>query len=308
MLGLCPAKTEGTIFAIKRYAIHDGPDLRTTVFFKGCPLSCWWCHNPEGLSHDICMVTMPDKCVGCGECMEVCPNAALKMSPTGPRRNDTACTTCGMCAETCPALAHETTGCKVDVDAVLEVIEKDQVFFNGSQGGVTFSGGEPLAQPGFLLELLRRCKKHGLHRVVDTSGFAENTLLLHVAKETDLFLFDLKHMDTAQHEKVTGVPNKLILENLQSLARQGHPVRIRLPLIPGINDDDKNLKATGAFVAGLPGVGGIDVLPYHSIAKAKYAKLGMEYKGASIPKSEPGDVQRAVRILEGYGLKVRIGG
>ncbi len=308
MLGLCPAKTQGTIFAIKRYAIHDGPDLRTTVFFKGCPLSCWWCHNPEGLSHDIRMVTMPDKCVGCGECMEVCPNAALKMSPTGPRRNDAACTTCGMCEETCPALAHETTGCTVDADAVLEIIEKDQVFFNGSQGGVTFSGGEPLAQPGFLLELLRRCGKHGLHRVVDTSGFAENTLLLHVAKETDLFLFDLKHMDTAQHERVTGVPNKLILQNLQSLARQGHPVQIRLPLIPGINDDDKNLKATGAFVAGLPGVRGIDVLPYHSIAKAKYAKLGMEYKGAGIPKSDPADVQRAVRILEGYGLKVRIGG
>ncbi|UZP66793.1 glycyl-radical enzyme activating protein [Desulfovibrio mangrovi] len=308
MLGICPAKTEGTIFAIKRYAIHDGPDLRTTVFFKGCPLSCWWCHNPEGLRHDIGMVTVAEKCVGCGECIDVCPQKALKISSSGPRRKLDLCKACGLCAETCPALAHEATGYTVQADAVLQTIEKDSAFYNGSQGGVTFSGGEPLSQPGFLLEMLRLCGKRGLHRVVDTSGFAENSLLLHVAKETDLFLFDLKHMDSALHEQYTGVPNERILENLRSLARQGHAVQVRMPLIPGINDDEKNLRATGEFVSGLPGIRHIDVLPYHGIAKAKYTKLGMEYKGADIPKSAPEDVQRAVRTLEGYGLKVRIGG
>lgn len=317
MLGLSPARSEGTIFAIKRYALHDGPDLRTTIFLKGCPLSCWWCHNPEGLRHDIGMVTLAEKCVGCGECLEACPHKALKMSNSGPRRNVGLCAGCATCAETCPALAHEATGRVVSVASVLADIEKDRAFYDGSQGGVTFSGGEPLAQPGFLMDLLRECGKLELHRTVDTSGFAENALLLHIARETDLFLFDLKHMNSEEHERYTGVPNERILANLESLVGNGHAVQIRMPLIPGINDDAANLRATGEFVArlvhiseqdGRAGVCGLDVLPYHGTARAKYAKLGMEYKGLHIPKSDPQDVQRAVRLLERFGLTVRIGG
>lgn len=308
MHGLCPTTTEGTIFAIKRYALHDGPDLRTTVFLKGCPLSCLWCHNPEGLRHDIGMVTMADTCVGCGDCLAACPQQALRMTHAGPRRNDERCTACATCADTCPALAHEATGYRVTTDTVLAAIEKDRPFYDGSQGGVTFSGGEPLAQPGFLMELLRECGTRELHRVVDTSGFAETALLLHIARETDLFLFDLKHMDSETHQRCTGVPNERILENLAALARNGNAVQVRMPLIPGINDGDANLHATGRFVASLTGLRSLDLLPYHGSATAKYAKLGMDYPGASIPAPDPHAVRRAAGIMESYGLTVRIGG
>ncbi len=308
MHGLCPAKTDGTIFAIKRYALHDGPDLRTTVFLKGCPLSCWWCHNPEGLRHAVDMVTVGDRCVGCGECLDTCPEQALRMTAAGPLRDGAKCRVCGVCTDTCPALAHEATGAGMQVDEVLDAIEKDRPFYEGSSGGVTFSGGEPLSQPGFLLELLRECGRRELHRTVDTCGFVETALLLYVARETDLFLYDLKHMDSAEHARVTGVPNERILENLASLCRHGHAVQVRMPLIPGINDSEANLQSTGTFVASLPGIGSIDLLPYHGSAVAKYAKLGMEYRGATIPKSNPQDVERAARTLERHGLTVRIGG
>lgn len=298
----------GTIFAIKRYALHDGPDLRVTVFLKGCPLSCRWCHNPEGLQASPTMLTVPGKCVGCGECVTACPQGALFPGSGGMVRDQEACTVCGLCAEVCPALAHECVGSKRSVGEVMAEIEKEIPFFAGGSGGVTFSGGEPLAQPDFLEALLLACGSLDLHRAVDTSGFASPETVARMARHTDLFLFDIKHMDPAAHRRATGVDNTRILSNLRLLAETGARIGLRLPLIPGINDDSNNIRATGLFAASLPGIRDIDVLPYHSAARNKYAKLGQPYPGDDIPPSAAADVERAVNILQDCGLSARIGG
>jgi len=300
--------SHGTLFAIKRYALHDGPDLRVTVFLKGCPLSCLWCHNPEGLVPQKSMLTLPEKCVGCGDCLKVCPEGALAPAQKGVSRNDAACTACARCAEACPALAHEAVGRDWSVDEVMTEIEKELPFFAGTRGGVTFSGGEPLSQPDFLESLLLACGRLGLHRAVDTSGFASADTVRRIARHTDTFLFDLKHMDPQAHRRATGVDNAPILANLKWLAESGAEIQLRLPLIPGINDDEPNLRSTGLFAASLPGITGIDVLPYHSTARSKYAKLGLAYPGEHIPASSPSSVDQAVHILQNCGLRVRIGG
>ena len=298
----------GTLFAIKRYALHDGPDLRVTVFFKGCPLTCLWCHNPEGMRPGPEIVSLRDKCVGCGECVPACPRGALSAGADGIERDATLCTACGTCAEVCPALSHEAIGRRWTVDEVMAEIGKELPFFEGTSGGVTFSGGEPLAQPDFLEALLVACGRLGLHRAVDTSGFAPAGTVRRIAPYTDLFLFDLKHMDPVAHLRATGVDNALIHDNLRLVAASGTEVRLRLPLVPDFNDDEDNIRRTGLFAAALPGVRGIDVLPYHAAAKGKYAKLDRPYPGRDIPVPEPARVDRAVNILQDCGLAVRIGG
>jgi pyruvate formate lyase activating enzyme len=298
----------GTLFAIKRYALHDGPDLRVTVFLKGCPLSCLWCHNPEGIKAAQAILTLPEKCVGCGECMEACPQGALRPGLTGVVRDNETCIACGVCAETCPALAHEAVGRTWTVPEVMTEIEKESPFFAGTGGGVTFSGGEPLAQPDFLEAMLTACGQQHLHRAVDTSGFASAATISRIARHTDLFLFDLKHMDPDAHRRATGVSNAPILSNLRLLAESGARIGLRLPLIPGINDDAENIRRTGLLAASLPGIQGIDVLPYHATAKGKYAKLGMPYPGDAIPAADPASLDRAMEILRHCGLAVRIGG
>lgn len=302
------ATQSGAIFAIKRYALHDGPDLRVTVFLQGCPLSCRWCHNPEGLQTAPSMLTAPGRCVDCGECVKVCPQGALFPGSGGMARDGEACTTCGRCAEACPALAHECVGARRSVVEVMTEIRKEIPFFAGNRGGVTFSGGEPLAQPDFLEALLLACRDLDLHRAVDTSGFASPETITRMARLADLFLFDIKHMDPEVHRRATGVDNALILSNLRLLAESGARISLRLPLIPGVNDDSGNIRATGLFATSLPGVKDIDVLPYHAAARAKYAKLGLPCPGDDIPPSEAGDVQRAVNILQDCGLCVRVGG
>lgn len=298
----------GTLFAIKRYALHDGPDLRLTVFLKGCPLTCAWCHNPEGMRPGPQVLSQPGRCVGCGECLTACPRGALSGGPARVERDADACTACGTCAETCPALAHEAVGRTWTVDEVMTEVEKELPFFADSQGGVTFSGGEPLAQPDFLEALLLACARLGVHRAVDTSGFAAPETLLRVARHTDLFLFDIKHMDPVAHRRATGVDNALILSNLRLLAGSDAEIRVRLPLIPGVNDSDGNIRQTGLMAASLPGIHDIDVLPYHATARGKYAKLGLPYPGTDIPSADPADAERAVKILQSCGLRVRIGG
>ena len=293
---------------MKRYALHDGPGLRISIFFKGCPLTCLWCHNPEGLSPERTILTLPGKCAGCGECLEACPENALSVSEDTIRRDTSACSACGTCAELCPALAHEAVGRTWSVAEVMAEIEKEIPFFTDASGGVTFSGGEPLAQPRFLEALLQACGNLGLHRAVDTSGFADEDTIRRVASLADLFLFDLKHMDPVAHRSITGVDNALILSNLRLLAESGADVNLRLPLIPGLNDSEENILATGMLAASLPGLREMDVLPYHSTAKSKYVKLGLPYPGENIPASRPEDVERAADILRSCGLRVRIGG
>ncbi len=299
---------KSTIFAIKRYALHDGPNIRTTIFFKGCPLSCHWCHNPEGIDFKINIVTLNDKCVGCEECIANCAPKALQRTNRGIRRDVHLCTLCQSCVETCPALAHESTGWEMTTEQLLHEIQKDIPFYDQSGGGVTISGGEPLCQPESLLALLQGCAALGIHRTVDSSAFAPTATLLRIAQYTDLFLIDLKHMDTRLHRQYTGVANDLIVHNLQKLTEIGRPVRVRIPLIPGVNDDEINIRETGAFVARCKNVQGIDVLPFHPSATAKYKKLGLEYKGMQFTAPSQELLSNTVDLLKNYLSDVRIGG
>ncbi len=294
------AVQQGMIFDIKHYALHDGPGIRTTVFFKGCPLSCWWCHNPESQRTTPELLLHPERCIGCDRCRVACPSGAIDSRDR--------CGSCGACADACPADARVIAGKTMTVDEVMAEIRKDSAFYDESGGGVTFSGGEPLCQPAFLRALLERCRAEEIHTVVDTSGFAQRDLLLSVGRLTDLILYDLKHMDPDQHERLTGVSNALILDNLRTLTSTGARLRIRVPIIPGNNDDLANIDATAQFVASLTGVNEIDILPYHGSAAEKYRKMGLPYRLHELTPPSDLHMQAIAARLRSYGLSVRIGG
>jgi pyruvate formate lyase activating enzyme len=299
----------GTIFDIKKYAIHDGPGIRTTVFFKGCPLHCDWCHNPEGVSADLQTVYRQDRCIGCLECVDVCPQGAVTPTADGVVTDPEKCVLCGRCAATCPAEAREMIGRTVTAAEVIEEVEKDRPFFDQSGGGVTFSGGEPLMQPAFLLDLLARCQALDFHCTVDTTGYTEDrSLLLKVAEKADLFLYDLKHMDSDTHRRRTGVSNDIIKENLARLAETGARIIIRIPIIGGFSDDEGNANRTAAFLAELPGIRQINILPYHDGAKSKYKKLCLAYPHETLRPLSKADIDRMAEHFRKYGFQVRTGG
>ncbi len=233
------APTTGQIFNVMRFSTHDGPGIRTTVFLKGCPLSCWWCHNPENWQHVPSEVYIADRCIDCGICIEACPNQALARTPQGITADPARCTHCGRCVDACPSEARERTGWPVTVPELVSTIERDIPFYEQSKGGVTFSGGEPLCQAEFLMAMLKACGQLEIHRAVDTCGYAASDLLLQVARFTDLFLFDLKALDPVTHRAETGVDNAGILANLKQLSGSGADIVIRIPLIPGVNDDEQ---------------------------------------------------------------------
>ncbi|MBW1636277.1 MAG: glycyl-radical enzyme activating protein, partial [Deltaproteobacteria bacterium] len=295
------------VFAIKRYALHDGPNIRTTIFFKGCPLGCHWCHNPEGIEREIRVITLAKKCVGSGECIKICPENALNLSKGIIYRDVELCSGCGRCVDICPALSHEAVGWETNTEQLMEEIKKDLPFFDQSGGGVTFSGGEPLMQPEFLLDLLQQCGTLEIHRTVDTSGFAPTEILLTIAEHTDLFLFDIKHMDDKKHRFFTGVSNERILHNLKTLSETGSHIRARIPLISSINDDEKNIRATGLFLTEIAPVQGVDILPHHNSGMAKYRKLDLKYLGSEMKCPEESRINRTVSILREYGLDVHLG-
>ncbi len=301
--------TQPLIFDIKRYAINDGPGIRITIFLKGCPLSCKWCHNPESQSVAAQKLYTESKCIGAKDCIAVCPNNALTLTPQGIVTDYEACNLCGKCAESCPTRAIEISGNKYDTDELMQIIEKERVHIDQSNGGVTFSGGEPLMHAPFLLEMLKACGKKKLHRTVDTSGFADSRVLLEVADHTDLFLYDLKLMDSERHRKWTGVNNQLILENLKLLAKSGATINIRIPLIKNVNTDDEELNKMAKFIADLPGPKPIvNLLPYHNIAANKYNKLGTGYNELEMAEPSEEEQSKAADIFKKYGLEVEIGG
>ena len=299
---------KGIVFDIKKFSIHDGPGIRTTVFFKGCPLSCWWCHNPESQASEPELVFWESRCIRCGTCEAVCAQGAISWDGDVVSTDEENCTLCGDCVEVCYAEAREIAGREMPVAQVITEIERDIPFYDESGGGVTFSGGEPLFQLDFLLALLRACREKEIHTAVDTCGFAPWETFDKIREHVDLFLYDLKLMDDAKHRKLTGVSNELILDNLQMLSLRGHNIVLRVPIIPGINDDDENIRQTGAFAAALPHLNGVDILPYHHAAVEKYKRLNKVY---GLPETYPPSDERTAEIaqvLRGFGLHVKIGG
>lgn len=299
----------GVLFDVKRFALHDGPGIRTTVFLKGCPLSCSWCHNPESQKPEPEMMFWEERCVGCGACVPVCPVGAISISDGLARTDREGCTVCGDCVAACPKGARAIAGGTWSVDRLLDEIEKDVLFYDESGGGVTLSGGEPLAQAPFAVSLLAACRERRIHTVVDTCGHADWEDLESVASVTDLFLYDVKHLDEARHRELTGASNGRILENLRRLDGAGSRLWIRIPVVPGLNDAKDEVVALGRFIADLRSVEAVHLLPFHRGGEKKLVRLGKAGRPVSAGVDPRSAAERAGEILRGIvDVPVRIGG
>ncbi len=290
----------GLIFDIKHFAIHDGPGVRSTVFFSGCPLRCVWCHNPESYQRNTKLGFFGHKCVSCGKCVAACPNAAHSISHDGVHHFDRErCTVCGKCTEVCPVSALTVYGKNMTIDEVLEDVLQDRGYYELSDGGVTLSGGECTMHAEFCLELLRRLKEENIHTAVDTCGFVKQSVLESIAPYTDLFLYDLKAFDEETHIRCTGISNKQILENLQYLDSVGKSVEIRIPFVPRYNDGE--IEKIGTFLMRKTSIRQVRLLPYHNYAGSKFESLGLEN---TLPERlpSPEEIQKAEGTLAKLGL------
>jgi pyruvate formate lyase activating enzyme len=294
-----PPPGSGMLFDIKRFAIHDGPGIRTTAFFKGCPLSCDWCHNPESQTPSPELLFRSSRCTGCGHCVAVCPEGALRLENGVAVMDRERCAACGKCVPVCSREARSMVGEAWTAQDLAEELSRDTIFFEQSGGGITCSGGEPLAQAAFCADVLRLCRERGLHTAVDTCGHVDEASLRRVAEHVDLFLYDLKLMDGDRHRQATGVPNDEILHNLEQLDRWGRSVWIRVPLVPGVNDDEENLCALADFVRSLSCVRALQVLPYHAGGDEKWLGLGRTRVRQTPIESTltPDAVNRAAQVL-----------
>jgi pyruvate formate lyase activating enzyme len=303
------SSSSGILFDVKRFALHDGPGIRTTVFFKGCPLSCSWCHNPESQSRGPELMSWEGRCIGCGACVSVCPVGAILMRDGSAWTDRDRCTACGTCAAACPADARAIVGETWSVSRLLGEIEKDLLFYDESGGGVTLSGGEPLAQASFAASVLAACQERRIHTAVDTCGYAEWEDLQRIARVTDLFLYDVKHADNGRHRELTGVSNERILENLRRLSGEGCTLWIRVPIIPGLNDTQEELVALGGVVAGLESVEALHLLPFHRGGEGKLEQLGRPSRPLSTERDARAAADAAAQILRAaVGVPVYVGG
>jgi pyruvate formate lyase activating enzyme len=291
----------GRVFNVQRFSLHDGPGIRTTVFLKGCPARCLWCHNPESQTFGPEVIRVETRCASCGTCETVCPHRA-------PPPGSGLCTACGACVEACPTGAREMVGREVAADEVMEEVLRDRVFFRGSGGGVTLSGGEPLAQPTFLRALLTLARCHGIHTAVDTCGFAPRETLLGLVPLVDLFLFDVKLLDDRRHRELTGLPSAPILRNLRVLAAAHPAVWIRVPVVPGHTDDERDLAAIAELANELPGVRHVSLLPYHATGSAKARRLGRDTSLEPLTPPAPERMEALAGLFRDRGLAVSIGG
>ena len=282
--------SKGFIFDVKRFSIHDGPGIRTTLFLKGCPLSCVWCQNPESISTKVQIVYHSSRCINCGACIEACQDGRLDSSE---------CTLCGACTEACCSGAREGIGEIVSSEQMIDCILRDKVFYEQSGGGVTFSGGEPTAQIDFLESMLHLCREKGVNTAVDTCGFAPWESFARILDYTNLFLYDLKHLDSSIHERFTGVTNELILSNLIRLSESGSAITLRIPLVGGFNDNTDFFYRVTDFIGKLSGPVGVDVIECHTFAEGKYRMLGKEMCYSA---PEMGKLDEFRQILRSAGI------
>jgi pyruvate formate lyase activating enzyme len=299
----------GRVFDIKRYSIHDGPGIRTTVFLKGCSLRCLWCHNPESIEVGPELMHWPGRCVRCYACIKACPKEAIAKDAAGAVVVDRKiCDLCGKCAEACLYDAMQMVGREMSVEDVLAEIERDKIFYDQSGGGVTLTGGDPFVQADFAEALLDGCRSRGIRTAVDTAGFSRNGVLDRLASKTDLILYDLKCMDDARHKELTGVSNAPIIENLRRLAAGRTEVWVRIPLVSGVNDDDDNIRRTIALLKSLKTIKKVGILPYHSGGLEKARRIGQE---SHFRKFETPSEERIAAVEAAFreaGFEVQRGG
>jgi pyruvate formate lyase activating enzyme len=297
----------GIVFDIKRFAVHDGPGIRTTVFLKGCPLRCEWCHNPESQALKPVLAQFRRNCIGCGKCLVNCPQGGLSHGDDGIVIDRHRCLGCGSCARVCYAEALVVRGREMAVGEVMVEVEKDRPFYDNSGGGLTLSGGEPLFQPDFALALLQAAKGGGLHTCLDTCGYASWAVLEQVLPFVDMVLYDLKGVDPSLHRQHTGRPNSLILANLRALVSEGKDLMVRMPLIPGYNDGPEAIQAVAEFVADLDPVPPLEILPYHQLGESKYEALGIR-SGLHLQPLPRQKVEELAQEVREHGVQCKVGG
>ncbi|MGX7012890.1 choline TMA-lyase-activating enzyme [Vagococcus silagei] len=311
------SKTENAIerqimvFNVQKYSLYDGPGVRTIVFFKGCPLRCTWCANPEGLHKKYEVMYQRSICTDCRACVDVCPMGIHFMDENGVHQVDREkiCNGCRKCVEVCPMNALNITGEIKSISELMEVIHEDDAFYEMSGGGVTLSGGECTAQPEAAVAILKACKNDGIHTAIETCGHTRSKWLPKIAEYCDLFLYDLKHMDPVRHNELTGISNERILKNLQELLETGHKIQIRMPMLKGINSSREEIQAIVDFLLpykDYPNFFGIDLLPYHKLGVNKYGQLGMEYPVSGDPSLNKEELDQIESWISEYDFPVRV--
>ena len=299
------------IFNKQKYNMYDGPGVRTLVFFKGCPLRCKWCSNPEGLERKYQIMFKPTTCVSCGSCVPVCPQKIHSISSSGEHIIDRSidCIGCGQCVEACIPDALKIAGEQVPISELLEYVEQDRAFYDQSGGGVPLGGGEVTSQPEAAINLLQACKQEGLHTAIETCGYTKKETILRFAEYVDLFLFDLKHIDPDRHFELTGVRNEMILENLEELIMKRNHVKVRMPMLKGINDSEAEIRGVIEFLKPFrefKNFEGIDLLPYHKLGVNKYVQLGMDYPIEGDPSLDDADLDRIEGWIREYDFPVSV--
>ena len=299
-------ESTGRIFNIERFTLHDGPGIRTTVFLKGCPLNCVWCCNPESQRPDRELVLFLNKCTGCGRCVHVCSrHAILQTKDSQPITVDfESCNGCGDCVPFCYPGALILMGQEITAQEVADIVLRDLPFYKRSGGGLTLSGGEPLTQSEFSADILRICQEHRIHTAIQTSGFASREDIDRVLPFLDQVIFDIKHIDSAIHQQLTGQPNELILTNLRYINSQGKPIVLQIPLIPGMNDSADNLRSVFSLAKELSAVKGVSILVYHGLGSSKYLRLGRKYLLANLKEPPAEYLTEKSLFCEQFGVPI----